>query len=255
MRGEQVPGNKGIAASQFIKEKEFWRKEFSGELTVAHFPYDYPPKAPGTGDNRENFTGKVAFVIDGELLTTIKKLVKDSYPKLHMVLMAGLVTLLHKYTGIQEIIIGTPIDKQDSEGEFTNTVLALRNRLTGTSNFKDLLLQVRQNIISAIENQNYPIEALVKQLGLELSETGFPLFDAALLLENIHDRSYLGKVNPNVIFSFLEIEQRIQVEVEYNTALFAKVTIERISTFYPGIAGRPGEPGPIPARYRYVIKR
>ena len=230
MRDEHVPGDKEIAAQQFIKEKEYWGKKFSGGLTIARFPYDYTPKDQGAGDNRGNLTADVTFLVDDELFTAVKKLAKDSYPKLHMILMAGLVTLLHKYTDSQDIIIGTPIDKQDREGEFTNTVLALRNQLTDTMTFKDLLLQVRKNIIEAIENQNYPIEALVKQLGMERSETGFPLFDTAILLENIHDRSYLREVNPQVVFSFLEIEQHIQAKLEYNTALFDKTTIERIST-------------------------
>ena len=230
MREEHLSDSKEIAASQFIKEKEYWLEKFSGELALTHFPYDYTQKEPGTGENLENLTGNVTYVIDGELFTHIKKMVKDSYPKLHMVLMAGLVTLLYKYTGSRDIIIGTPIDKQDIEGEFTNTVLALRNQLTDNMTFKDLLLQVRQTIINAIENQNYPIEALVKQLGMDFSAAGFPLFDTALLLENIHDRLYLQHVNPNVVFSFLEIEQRIHAKVEYNTALFDKTTIERINT-------------------------
>jgi hypothetical protein len=74
--------------------------------------------------------------------------------------------------------------RQEVEGDFVNTVLILRNRLEPGITFKQLLLQVRQVLVEAVEHQNYPIEALLHKLDLPVSpEPGadFPLFDIAIL--------------------------------------------------------------------------
>jgi len=104
--------------------------------------------------------------------------------------------LLHKYTGQTDIILGTSIYKQESEGHFVNTVLALRNRSDDRMTFKDLLLQVRQTILEANENQNYPIETLLYRLNIPYTQTDFPLFDVAVMLESIHERRYIEPIQP-----------------------------------------------------------
>jgi non-ribosomal peptide synthetase component F len=73
-----------------------------------------------------------------------------------MVLLTGMFILLHKYTGNNDIMIGSPIFKPEIEGEFINTVLVFRNEAAARMSFKELLLEVRKTMIEAIENQNYP---------------------------------------------------------------------------------------------------
>jgi len=79
------------------------------------------------------------------------KLCNERDNRLHMVLAAGVVVLLDKYTykGSKDIIIGVPIYKQEIEGDFINTLLALRNRLTEGMSFKELLLEVRKTVRAA----------------------------------------------------------------------------------------------------------
>jgi len=239
MKDDIFSENKEIAASQFLKEKNYWMKKFSGEVSFTHFPYDSLPQSFLTEKHakRKNIIEQTDFNLDGEIYSLIKRLTKESHPKLHMVLITGLVTLLHIYTGSRDITIGTPIDKQDIEGEFTNTVLPLRNLLSDSITFKQLLLQVRQTIVEAIENQNYPIEALIKQLDLEQKTGTYPLFDTALLLEEIHDIKYLRHVKPNILFSFKTKQKSIHAIVNYDSSFFEKTTIEKISTHFTRVLG------------------
>ncbi|UCH92158.1 MAG: amino acid adenylation domain-containing protein [Candidatus Aminicenantes bacterium] len=218
-----VPEDKIIAANQFIKEKEYWIEKFSGELNLTYFPYDFQ----GENNTEESFNS-LPIKLTGDVLSLLEKIAGSSNPKLHIVLTAGLTVLLHKYTGNQDIIIATPIDKQDIDVEFTNTILALRNRLHDSITFKELILKVRQTIIEAIKNQNYPIEALLNHVHMKAGHNSSNLFDVALLLENIHDRKYLFPVKPNIIFSFLRTSQYIEGMVEYNSRLYEKSTIEKI---------------------------
>jgi amino acid adenylation domain-containing protein len=145
-----------------------------------------------------------------------------------MLLVTGAIVLISRYTGNRDIILGVPVVKQAIEGEFINTVLTLRIFLKKQATFKELLLLVRKTLIKAAENQNYPIEALLYDLGLTFSETRFPLFDIVVLLQNIHDKTYIRHIPVNSVFSFLRTEEGMEGFLEYNSLLYRKTTIDRI---------------------------
>jgi len=74
----------------------------------------------------------------------------------------------------------------------------LRIQLQKNTSFKQLLLQVRETIIQANQNREYPVKMLAEQLNIGTSfsqEEDFPLFDIAILLENIHYPDYLRDIN------------------------------------------------------------
>ena len=214
-------------ASQLGREEEYWLAKFSGELVKTAFPHDQ--YLGGSTDRRmETFL----FSIEGRLLEQILKLSNGSNPKIHIILIAALLVLLYKYTGNTDVIIGTPIYKQEIEGEFINTVLALRNQLAERMTFKELLLQVRNALREADENQNYPIKALVDKLELPIEEGGIPLFDTAILLENIQERKYIRHIPLNILFSFKRVEKSLEGSIEFNKAFFRAAAIERMANRY-----------------------
>jgi amino acid adenylation domain-containing protein len=209
----------------YKKERNYWLKKLSGDLEFTHLPYDFK-RIPGK--EKESRIETVDFEFSAELFTVLMQVSTGVDPRLFMVLTAGMVLLVHKYTGKQDIIIGAPISKQEFEGEFINTVLALRHELKDAMIFKDLLLMVRQTIIEAAENQNYPMETLLRELNPEASPHHFPLFDIAVLLENIHDRKYIEHTDVNVIISCLKSDKRLTGSVQYNAVLYRKETIQRM---------------------------
>ncbi len=212
-----------LIANQYGKEKEYWLNKLSGELLKTSFPYDYKKTRY---DQPE--INKVSFQLSGELYSKLMWLSNESYHRLYLILITGVVVLLYKYTGNEDIIVGAPVNRQDVEGEFINTVLALRNQLNENSTFKELLLQVKDTLSEAIENQNYPMEILLDELNMLVLDDGFPLFDTAILLENIQDRHYMQSVQPNMFFSFNVTDESIEAVLEYNSSFYAKATIERI---------------------------
>jgi amino acid adenylation domain-containing protein len=218
-----ISGNIKIAASQNIKERDYWLNKLSGDLVKSFFPYDRKETA---GNERRLDT--LNFQLRGELFSNLMRLSNNSDNRLHMIFAAGLAILLHKYTGNHDIIIGMPVLKQKTEGDFINRVLPLRNKLEPGMTFKQLLLQVRQTIFEAVEHQNYPMKALLYKLNIP-SQGSFSLFDAAALLENIHDKNYLKSINYNMLFSFLRTAETAAGTLEYNSSLYEKTTIRRIA--------------------------
>jgi amino acid adenylation domain-containing protein len=219
-----------FVAGQYKKEKMYWLDKLSGNPVKSNFPYDHKK----TGKNSEPEMNTVRFALEGEVFASLMDITYGLDHRVHMFLAAGLVILLGKYTGNHDIIFGTPIYKQEIEGEFINTLLTLRNKLENNMSFRDVLLQVRQTLMEAVENQNYPLQALLYQLdNLEyLPGKECSLFDVVILLENIHDEKYLEEISPNIIFSFLKTDECVNGILKYNSLLYDGSTIERISTHF-----------------------
>jgi amino acid adenylation domain-containing protein len=214
------------AASLYGDERDYWLNKLSGELEISYFPVDYQKNLNG----RRMETKEIK--ISREVFSRLMKIVKGSNIRLHMVLVSGILLLLNKYTGSRDILVGVPIYRQNTEGEFINTVLVLRNRLNGNMTFKELIMQTRQTISEAAENANYPIERLLYYFNMSASGNSFPLFDVVILLENIHEKSYIQHINNNVIFSFKRTDKSLEGVIEYNALKYEAVSIERINNHF-----------------------
>ncbi|MDQ1353042.1 MAG: hypothetical protein QG657_3348, partial [Acidobacteriota bacterium] len=215
-----------LAAGQSIKEKNYWLNKLAGELVKTHFPYDYREKRLGK-KNAEPMKN-LHFTFPTPLYEKVMKLSGGNDVKLHMILVTGIFILLHKYTGTNDIMIGSPIFKQEIEGEFVNTVLVFRNETAAHMNFKELLLEVRRTMIEATENQNYPLEILLEELNMPVMGDELPIFDVVLLLENLQARNYLNGVGYNILFSFCRKVEGIDGVVEYNPLMYREETTRRI---------------------------
>ncbi len=88
---------------------------------------------------------------------------------------------MNKYTGNPGILVGIPIDARETDDDFINTVLTVRQSLSHDTSFKDLLFQVRSNLVEIGEYQNYPVDSLPYDLDLQVTGDYFPLFDVAVL--------------------------------------------------------------------------
>ena len=232
MKDIRYDSERQAAAGQFLREGEYWLRKLSGELPESIFPPDYP------GSSRSE-TGLESLTLElpGELQPGLLKLSNRSDTRLYMILTAGLVLALHKYTGDRDIIIGSPIYRQEVEGDFINTVLPLRNRFERDITFKQLLLRVRQTIIEAEENQNYPMTTLLYKLDIPYTErpataagkiVRFPLFDTAILLENIHEKAYIRHTYPAILFAFNREDSRVGLTLDYDASLYTQGAVENI---------------------------
>ncbi|MFL1673003.1 condensation domain-containing protein, partial [Paenibacillus dendritiformis] len=109
------------------------------------------------------------FVIDAHKSEALRQLAMQTGTTLYMVLLAAYTTLLSKYSGQEDIIVGTPIagrthaDLEPILGMFVNT-LAIRNTPAGEKTFQEYLQEVKEHTLSAYENQDYPFEELVGKL-------------------------------------------------------------------------------------------
>jgi amino acid adenylation domain-containing protein len=220
---QNLPKSRSLAAGQNIKERDYWLDKLSGELVFSTFPYDHK-KTDGTGKVRTPFE----FQLPESLYSRIMSVSKNSDLRMFVVLLAGMVLLLDKYSGNKDIIVGVPIYKQDIEAEFVNSMLAVRTQLKDDIKFKEFLMDLSKTLYEANENQNYPIEALLYKLNLSDSGDDAPLFDVVILLENLHDKDYIRDINPGMLVSLLRTDGGITGSLEYNPRLYEESSVERI---------------------------
>lgn len=203
--------------------KDYWMGKLSGELNKGIFPYDLANSAEGGTKYKA-----VEFVMPENLYNSLTLLSNKSDFNIYIILVAALTAVINRYTGNNDIILGAPILKQEIEGEYLNTILPLRNKISYGMTFRDLLLQVRQTVLEANENMNYPVDRLIKHLEIDSGTKKFPLFEIVILLQNLHDKKYIEHTKPNILFSFTRTETGMEGLLEYNSELYIEATVNGI---------------------------
>jgi len=179
-----------LVSDAIKKQEEFWLQTFSGELPVLAMPTDYPRPAilNYEGDYYE-------FELNEEVSARIKHMSAEREVTLFMSLIALYNVLLAKFTGQEDIIVGTPVtgrhhaDLENVIGMFVNAV-ALRNFPSLNKIFADFLQEVKENTLKAFENQDYQLQMLLSKLDLKKDFSRNPLFDTLFNFRNMFvDRS------------------------------------------------------------------
>jgi amino acid adenylation domain-containing protein len=199
----KIAGNSG----QYAKEKLFWQERLAGEPDIPGFPPDKTAKIP------EVDAAQLEFAIDGQLLDSLMKVCAGNDKTLHIVLCAAVTLLLYKYAGNRDILLGTPIYRQQGDGDFINTALVLRADVNGDQTFKQLLMGMKQTVVQAVKHQNYPLQSL---------------FDVSVVLDNIHDMNYLNNHRGNVCWRFSREETALRGLCLYNRVLYDEPSIQQI---------------------------
>jgi non-ribosomal peptide synthetase component F len=172
---------------------------------------------------------------------------------LFMVLLAGFQALLARYSGQEDLAVGSPvagrnrIEVEGLIGFFVNT-LVLRGDLSGEPTFQELLGRVRDTALAAYLHQDVPFEGLVQELAPERSLAHAPLLQVMLVLQNapvetveiqglrlrpVELQATTAKFDLTLIFE--ERDGELAGTVEYATDLFDSATVERLVAHYEGL--------------------
>ncbi|MCK4258363.1 MAG: amino acid adenylation domain-containing protein [Halanaerobiales bacterium] len=238
--------NQLIEAGHIKEQEDYWLNQFSeeihGPIPVLNLPTDYP--RPSTRSFEGN---RYYFKLNKELTDNLRSFGYKNEATLFMVMLAAYNVLLAKYSGQDDIIIGTPIsgrrhaNYESVIGMFANT-LALRNHPKSELSFAEFLRNVKEKALDGFENQDYPFERLVENLKLQREMSRNPLFDTMFVLQNMGNAELKAKDLRFLPYEFdynltkfdlrmeaVEINQEVEINFEYCTKLFKKETIERLA--------------------------
>ena len=161
----------------------YWKVQLKN-LSVLKLPSDHRQPAVRTFKGERQY-----FALRAEVVTGLKILARQEGVTLFMTLLAAYLTLLHRYTGQNDIGIGSPISGRDRSelqrliGFFLN-MLVLRTDLSGNPTFRELLSRVRRVCVEAYANQDVPFEKVVQELQPERSLSLNPLFQVTFALQD-----------------------------------------------------------------------
>ncbi|AFC30793.1 Tyrocidine synthetase 3 [Paenibacillus mucilaginosus 3016] len=235
----------GLGRTALEAQEAYWLGVFEGELPLLQLPTDEP-----RGGKPDFSAGTVDFVIDASRLQGLRSLAAASGSTMFMLLKSIYHVLLAKYSGQEDLIVGTPAagrphpDLAPLLGMFVGT-LALRSRPAGSKSFLDFLGEVRESTLQALEHQAYPFEELVEKLGIAREPGRHPLFDTLFALQNMDrgDTDGTGlQLHPypsaapaakfDLTLNAAEDDRAITCSLEYRSALFGEKTIERMAAHY-----------------------
>ena len=168
-------------------DRSYWLEQLSGELPMLELPGDHVRPAVKTYRG-----GIVSRRLDGMVSQGLKRLSQEQGGTLFMGLLSVVKILLHRYTGQDDILIGTQVagrGQAELEGQigcYLNT-LVLRTRLKGDESYREVLSEVKRVTLEGYEHQGYPFDVLVEELSLERDRSRHPLFDVSVVLQNAVD--------------------------------------------------------------------
>ncbi|UCH97041.1 MAG: AMP-binding protein, partial [Candidatus Aminicenantes bacterium] len=241
---------KQLLCEELKKQEAYWLKTFSGQVPVLNLPTDYPR----TVGSVKRFEGDVLdFRINPEVRQGLIYLEKTHGATLYMILLAVYYVLLMKYSGQEDIIVGTLIDGR-SHPDLENVIgvliatLAARNYPHCEKSFEYFLQEVKTSSLEAFENSDYPFEDLLKHIPTPREADRNPLFDTMFLMQNFERKELaleglvlkpyrfnIGASTFDLRLTAQETDDGIDIEIQYATRLFRKSSIRRFAGHYVNI--------------------
>jgi len=173
-----------------------------------------------------------------------------------MLLLAGFQVLLHRYSGQEDIVVGTPVaNRTQAElegmiGFFVNT-LVIRSEVEGEAAFRSLLQQVKASTLAAYDHQQVPFEKVVERVVKERDRSRSPLVQVLFSLQNKEEKGATAEKLEGLGLSeyaaetltsqfdltvtLSETAEGTSCQIGYSTALFSRERIERMGAHYTAL--------------------
>lgn len=239
------------------RELAYWKQILSGDLPLLSLPTDHARRAV------QQSPGAALTVVFPQVLSeALTVLSRREGVTLFMLLLTAFDVLLNRYTGMEDLLVGTPIANRNRKeiegliGFFVNTIV-LRVDISGNPTFRDLLHRVRGLCFDAYAHQDVPFEKVVDMVQPARDVSLSPLFQVmfdmqnapttemeapGLRFESVDVATTTSKFDLSL--SVQEFEGRLSATMEYSTDLFEAATIDRILRHFhillEGIVSNPG---------------
>nr|WP_241021262.1 non-ribosomal peptide synthetase [Burkholderia sp. Ac-20344] len=224
--------------------REYWLAQCAHQSAPLNLPVDYPRPAVKT------FHGeRVSLHLDAAAAASLRTAARQNGCTLYMVLLAGFNLFLHRIAGQQEIVTGIPVTGRSVAGSerlagYCTHLLPLRSTLPEQATVASFLAGTRQNLLDALEHQDYPFAELVREIGARRDLNAAPLVSAVFNLEPVSALPELpgltvGLVAPLIRYTAFDLNvnvldagQALLIDCDYNTDLFDASTVQRFLGIY-----------------------
>lgn len=230
-----------LESESITLQREYWQTAMAEQLPLLNLHTDRPRPAKQQHDG-----ARISFDIDAKTANTLRRFAQQRGGTLFMAVLAVYNVLLARYTGQEDIIVGTPVsgrsrrEVQDIVGVFINT-LPMRSFPRGEMSFDEFFSELTERSVSAFAHADYPLERIVSDLKLPRDASRNPLFDTMLVMTAAPHTLALGEVQAShyplshgiakldLTLEVFEAQDGLHCEFEYATALWNESTIRRMA--------------------------
>lgn len=213
-------------------EKQYWLQKMAGKLTSTGLPLDFVRPVEFSPEKES-----VALELDRRVRDRLLQVCGDNELLVFAVLVAALKICLHKYTGAEDIVLGTTIHNRYEDVASLNRVLVIRDQVSDPQSVKQLLSQVKRTLSEAYANQKYSFQRILELLETERTASRQPLFDIAVTLSNINDAEHLQELTTDLNVFFSVNRDQITGSIQYSSRLFKPDTIRVFARHLSEILG------------------
>ncbi|MFG2169745.1 amino acid adenylation domain-containing protein, partial [Micromonospora chersina] len=210
----------------------YWRTELA-DPPVLELPTDRPRKPIRSTDG-----AVVTFTVPADVAAGLRAVSRRTGATMFMTLLTAYAVLLHRHTGQDDLLIGTPVaergrpETENLIGFFLNT-LVLRSRLDGDPTVTELIGRIRKTALGAYAHQDLPFESLVDEFTADRDRSRTPLIQTLFNHTRVVPADDQASMTPSVRFdltmTLIEAEDGLRGVAEYSTALFDRDTIVRLT--------------------------
>jgi amino acid adenylation domain-containing protein len=237
-----------ITNGAYSKERKYWKTKLHGAIPSIDLPSQKQRPKIKTYNGRTLKTN-----INVATTTAIRNFIKENGGSLFILALAGFNALIHRYTGEEDITIGTPVagrnhaDLQNQIGFYVNT-LALRNSVTSQEDFETFYNRVKVDTIANLDNQMYPFDRLVEDLENNIDISRNAIFDIMLIVqnigeikkENVDSQKNVARIQDlgatrakfDVSLTLEERSDTIEMYVTFNTDVYEQELIAKFATHF-----------------------
>ena len=227
------------------KQLHYWREQLRGVPPLLNLPTDRPRPAIGTTRGAHE-----SCILPKTLSEAIRELSREANATLFMTLMAAFQIVLQRYTGQDDLCVGTPIagrrwpETQNLIGFFVNT-LAIRGNMSGNPSFRGFLTSLRHTVLEAFSHQDVSFEQVVDMLQPVRDPSYAPLVQTMFVMQNRAGESlslpgislgqmlpYSGQAKFDLALGVKDNAEGMTTILEYNADLFDAVTINRMLSHF-----------------------
>lgn len=225
--------NRGSINSPLQKTNlQFWIKRISKCMSGNHLISD--TNLILDYERPVQYSNKIEHIeleMDGVLLKKIIEISKSDKFLIYCIMMGALNVCLYKYNnGVSPIIIGSPLLKEENESTISTNSLSIISKVKDNCSFKDLLLEVKANLVESYKKQDYIYNELIRELKLVRAGNKCATFNILLASENIHHN--IPAMKQDISISINCESDHIIGTIAYNESLFRGKTIELFSNYY-----------------------
>ncbi|ACU62626.1 non-ribosomal peptide synthetase [Chitinophaga pinensis] len=238
-----------MSSSYMEQQRQYWIKELAGFSS----PVGLSGTESGIAAGNVLRTAGHRHLFNKQYFSQIRQLSVQYNTTPFTIVMALLNVLLHRYNNSKDIVLGFDVSgrisaEMDSMIGYMLNTLCLRTHIDGQQTLPQIISLTRQKVLEALNNQLYPFEALMSDIGNNRYQT--PFFNLLVLYQNfladdlkigfegcLIEREHISVNNgfTNVVVQFWEKGEQLEMVIEYNVSLYGMPEIARLATHLEGI--------------------